>query len=138
MPRPILLYDGVCGFCNRMVQFILRRDRNAVFRFAALQSAFAREILARHGAIPVELDTFYVVLHHKQAEESLLPRSEAVLFVFKKLGGFWRALGAIGRVVPRPLLDFAYRTIANNRYRLFGRYDECPIPPPEVRARFLD
>ena len=63
MSHPILLYDGVCGLCNRFVQFILRRDRDAVFRFAALQSAFAATILARHGANPSALDTVYVVVN---------------------------------------------------------------------------
>jgi len=64
MPPPILLYDGVCGLCNRLVQFILRRDRNAVFRFASLQSALAARILTRHGANPRDLDTVAVVVNH--------------------------------------------------------------------------
>jgi len=65
MPHSILLYDGVCVLCNRLVQFILRRDREAIFRFAALQSPFAARILSRHGANPTDLDTVYLVLNHE-------------------------------------------------------------------------
>ena len=81
MSHPILLYDGGCGLCNRFVQFILRRDRNAVFRFASLQSALAAPILTRHGANPGVLDTVYVALNHELPNEYLLTRSDAVLFV---------------------------------------------------------
>ena len=76
-PHPIVLYDGVCGLCNRFVQFILLRDRNAIFRFASLQSALAARILARHGANPTDLDTVYVVINHELPDECLLPRSDA-------------------------------------------------------------
>ena len=90
MLHPIILYDGVCGLCNRLNQFVLRRDREGIFRFASLQSPLAARILARHGSNPQDLDTVYVVLNHdltKQAQwdERLLPRSEAVIFVLKRL-----------------------------------------------------
>lgn len=138
MPFPILLYDGVCGLCNRLTQFILRHDRNAIFRFAALQSAFAAPILTRHGAHPADLDTVYVVIHHNQPGESLLPRSDAILFVLQQLGGFWRLAARLLALVPRLVLDWAYRVVARNRYRIFGRYDTCPLPTEATRARFLD
>src|ERR1039458_3720990 len=89
MSHPILLYDGVCGLCNRIVQFTLRRDRNAFFRFASLQSAFTAAILARHGADPSDLNTFYVVVNHELPNESLLSRSDAGIFVLKELPGPW-------------------------------------------------
>src|SRR5229473_2760258 len=100
MPHPILLYDGVCGLCNRFVQFILHRDRNAVFRFASLQSALTGRILARHGANPTDLDTVYVVINHELPDESLLARSDAVVFVLKQLGGFWRRAAFLLQLLP--------------------------------------
>jgi predicted DCC family thiol-disulfide oxidoreductase YuxK len=141
--HPILLYDGVCGLCNRSVQFILRHDSTAIFRFASLQSALANGILVRRGADPADLDTVYVVLDHVpnaegQPNESLLSRSDAVVFVLKQLGGLWRAIGLTLQIVPRPLRDWLYRRVANNRYRIFGRHETCPVPTEAMRARFLD
>jgi predicted DCC family thiol-disulfide oxidoreductase YuxK len=138
MPPPILLYDGVCGLCNRLVQFILHRDRHAIFRFASLQSPLAARILVRHGADPADLDTVYVVLNHDQSDESLLARSDAVVFILKQLGGVWRTFAFLSQRVPRLVRDWAYRLVARHRYRIFGRYDTCPLPTEATRARFLD
>ena len=84
--HPILLYDGICGLCNRMVHFVLRRDPAAVFRFAALQSELATRILTRHGADARDLDTVYVVVNYELADEQLLSRSDAVSLIFQHLG----------------------------------------------------
>jgi predicted DCC family thiol-disulfide oxidoreductase YuxK len=156
--HPILLYDGVCGLCNRLVQFILRRDRDGIFRFAALQSSFASEILARRGLDPADLDTVYVVLNYdptagnrkqatpasevqltqSQPAESLLSRSDAIIFVLGHLGAWWAFAGAIIRVTPRFTRNWGYNLVAHTRYRIFGRYDTCPLPTAETRSRFLD
>jgi len=138
MPPPILLYDGVCGLCNRFVQFTLRHDRSAAFRFAALQGPLAAGILARHGVNSSDLDTVYVVLNRDQPDESLLARSDAVLFVLQQLGGIWRPAARVFRLIPRMLRNWVYQLVARNRYRLFGRYDSCPLPTEETRGRFLD
>ena len=138
MANPILLYDGVCGLCNRMTQFVLRRDGEAVFRFAALESAFAAAILARHGAATKNLDTVCIVVNHNQPGEILLPRSDAVVFILRELGGIWNVAGGVLGLFPRPIRDCGYRLIARNRYRIFGRYDSCPLPSTATRARFLD
>jgi len=143
MPHPIILYDGVCGLCNRLNQFVLRHDREGIFRFASLQSPLAARILARHGANPQDLDTVYVVLNHDltkeaQADERLLPRSDAVIYVLKRLGGIWRLLGLYLQLVPRFLRDWEYRVIARKRYRAFGRFETCSLPSAETRDRFLD
>lgn len=138
MPFPILLYDGFCGLCNHLVHFILRRDRNSVFRFASLQSAFAGRILTRHGADPRDLDTVYVVVNHELRDERLLPRSDAVIFVVKQLGGIWTPFAHLLRILPRPIRDWGYRLVARNRYRVFGRSQGCFLPSPETRDRFLD
>lgn len=136
--HPILLYDGVCGLCNRLTQFILRYDRLAIFRFAALQSAFSANILTRHGANPSDLDTFYVVVNYNDDNEELLTRSDAAIFVLRQLGGIWRLASFILSITPRFFRDWIYNIVAKNRYRIFGRYDTCPIPTAETRARFLD
>ena len=137
-PNPILLYDGVCGLCNRSVQFVLRHDRNDQFRFAALQSELAGEMLERHGIHAVDLDTVYLVTAYGQAAESLVNRSDAAIAVLRELGGFWGLVAAFLSLVPRFLRNWAYNRIAASRYRLFGKYDACPLPDPKDRHKFLD
>ncbi len=138
MSHPILLYDGVCGLCNRFVQFILRRDRNAVFRFASLQSALAATILARHGASLTALDTVYVAVNHEFPDEYLLSRSDAAIFVLKQLPGLGRSAAVLMQCMPKFLRDAAYNVIARNRYAIFGRSQVCPLPRDQDRPRFLD
>jgi predicted DCC family thiol-disulfide oxidoreductase YuxK len=136
--HPVLLYDGVCGLCNRLVQFILRHDRAGAFRFASLQSDLAARILARHGRDVHDLDTMYVVVNHDAPAEALFARSDAVRFVFTQLGGIWRASAIMLKLLPHSLCDFTYNAIARRRYRIFGRSETCILPAPENRARFLD
>jgi predicted DCC family thiol-disulfide oxidoreductase YuxK len=138
MTHPILLYDGVCGLCNRLNQFVLRRDPTGIFRFASLQSALAARILARHGADAADLDTVYVVVNPEQPDEYLLARSDAVIFVLKQLGTFWGLMGFVLQFEPRFLRDWGYRVVARNRYRFFGQSETCFLPSPENRDRFLD
>jgi len=137
MPHPILLYDGVCGLCNGFVQFILRHDRQAIFRFASLQSSLAARILARHNFNPSDLDTVYVVVD-PDANEFLLSRSDAVLFILKQLGGFWRLAALLLQLPPKFVRDLAYNTVARHRYRIFGRSETCVLPSTQDRNRFLD
>jgi predicted DCC family thiol-disulfide oxidoreductase YuxK len=134
---PLILYDGVCGLCNRLNRFVLARDPAGRFRFAALQSPLAHAILTRHGRDPGDLDTLYLVLSRGRRDERLLRKSDAALWILKELGGSWRAAGIL-RVVPRWARDLAYDLVARTRYRLFGRYETCPVPDPRHRARFLD
>lgn len=135
--NPIVLYDGVCGLCNRLVKFILKRDLNGRFRFASLQSEFAATLLKRHGANAKDLDTFYVVIDQGNPDERVLMRSDAILFVVKTLGGVWK-IASVGRVVPKVIRDALYRLVARNRYRVFGKHESCMLPSPEHRAKFLD
>jgi predicted DCC family thiol-disulfide oxidoreductase YuxK len=128
---PVLLYDGVCGFCNATVRFILRRDRRGTLRFAALQSAFARQVVERHPEL-AGIDSLVWV-----EGERIWIRSSAALRAAQYLGGRWRALLLL-RAVPRPVRDAFYDLFARHRYRLFGRSDRCVPPPLAWRARFLD
>jgi predicted DCC family thiol-disulfide oxidoreductase YuxK len=133
----LLLYDGVCGLCNRLTQFVLRHDRSDRFRYASLQGSRAGDLLCRYQRDARDLDTVYVVADYGGPGERLLWKSRAILFVLGQLGGPWRLGGILG-ILPRPILDRAYDFIARRRYRWFGRYDSCPLPAPGVREKFLD
>ena len=135
--NPIVLYDGVCGLCNRLNQFLLERDPGDVFRFASLQSDFAREVLTSHGANPDDLDTVYVIVDSGQPTERLLLRSDAILYLLSRLKGIWK-LGGIGRVLPKALRDGVYKIVARNRYKVFGKYETCMLPDPRYRHKFLE
>ena len=140
MPAPegdhLLLYDGVCGMCDGLIQFVLRRDKR-VFDFAALQSPAAHAALARFGGNADVLTTMYVVVDYRGAAPALLAKSRAALFVMARLGGPWRA-GALLGVLPTSLLDYLYDIVARYRYRVFGQHEHCPMPRPEFRSRFID
>lgn len=135
--RHLLLYDGVCGLCNRVTRFVLRFDRREVFDFAPLQSATGRDFLLRLGENPGELNTFYVAAGYRTRQPRILSKSRAALFVITALGWPWRLFGLF-RLVPAPLLDVCYDVVARRRYQVFGRYDTCPMPSPEQRRRFID
>ena len=138
MNQLIVFYDGVCGLCNRLVQFLLKRDTHDRLRFASLQSDFAARVLGRHGIDPKDLDTVHVVENYDQAIEQVLNRSDAILRAGRELGGLWSFASKLGSVVPRPLRNLFYRFVATNRYRVFGKYETCMLPQPGHRAKFLD
>lgn len=134
----LILYDGVCGLCSRVIQMVAPRDRDGVFHYAPLQSAHAQALLRRHGRDPSDLDTFYVVTGHRSPAPALLARSDAALFIARTLGGSWRWAGALARLLPRRVRDWGYDRLAAHRYRLFGRSDRCLLPAPEYRRRLVD
>lgn len=134
--HPVLLYDGVCGLCNRLNWFVLRRDSDNRFRFAPLQSSFAREILRRYEKDSRDLDTVYLIVDYGEPGEHLLSEADAILEIFRALGGVWKLVAAL-RVLPQSVLNLGYHLVARNRYRLFGRFDSCPLPSPEQRAKFF-
>jgi predicted DCC family thiol-disulfide oxidoreductase YuxK len=135
---PIILYDGVCGLCDRLVRFILKRDKRDVLRLASQQSEFAAEILRRHGVNPERLDTVYLVLNHQQPSERLLPRSDAASEILSQLGGIWHLPAGILRLFPHGIRDRLYNLVARRRYQVFGKYESCPIPDSKDRHKFLD
>jgi predicted DCC family thiol-disulfide oxidoreductase YuxK len=134
--QAIVLYDGVCGLCNRVTQFILPRDRKNRFLFAALQSETGRAILQRHHR-PVEvLDTFYVVLDHQGDHERLIARGRAALYIARALGFPWSWF-SLARILPDAILDPLYDFVARRRYAWFGKLEACAIPKPEHKSRFI-
>jgi len=130
--HPVLLFDGVCNLCDGLVQFIIKRDQKARFRFASLQSEIGQALAEQAGLEPTNMGT--AILY--DGEEFHL-KSDMALGVARQLGGFWSVF-VIFRMVPRSIRDGVYDWIARNRYKWFGQKDECMIPTPELKSRFLD
>ena len=135
--KHLLFFDGVCVLCNHTVHFIHARDRGDVFHFAQLQGELARDILARHGKDAAALDGVYLLADQGSAHERLLWKYAAVRFVLKQLGGAWKGLAWLMGVLPSRVGDFFYDRVARSRYQLVGKYEQCPIPSPELRRKFV-
>ena len=129
--RPIVLFDGVCGLCDRFVQFVLHHDREGVVRFAPLQSDIAGSLLREFG-LPAEGLSFIVVIIGKKS----FIKSAAVLEIFRFLPRGWRYL-SLFRIIPVVISDTVYDFTARHRYRWFGKYDTCTVPDENQRKRFL-
>jgi predicted DCC family thiol-disulfide oxidoreductase YuxK len=135
--KAIVLYDGVCGLCNRAVQFLLKRDRLDRLQFASLQSDLAARVLPRHGMDPKGLDTVYAVLNYGEPNETLLGKGDAFLFFAGVIGGFW-SVARVVKVVPRPVRNWLYDFVARHRYQVFGKSESCMLPDPKQRHKFLE
>jgi len=133
----LVLYDGVCGLCNRLTQFILKRDFTDRFRFASLQGSLAHDLLQRYGRDADNLNTVYVIVDVNGATEHLLSKGRAVIHVLKSLGGAWK-LARVFDLLPLAVVDAFYAFVARHRYRWFGRYEACAVPTAHDRAKFLD
>lgn len=129
--RPVIFFDGVCGLCDHFVDFVIARDGKRRFLFAPLQGITAADLLN----VPDDATFDSVVLWD---DGKMFQKSTAVVRILWKLGGVWRALGAILWLVPWPLRNVGYRMVARWRYRLFGRKEVCRMPKPDERERFLD
>lgn len=129
----VVLFDGVCNVCNDSVKFILARDTAGYFRFASLQSDVAKQLLAPFGLAEMPLETMALIEGGR-----VYLRSSAVLGVARRLGGGWRILSLLGRLVPRRVRDALYAFLVRHRYRWFGQSEQCLVPTPAVRERFLD
>ena len=134
--RALLLYDGVCALCNGVVKFLMKRDRLDRFRFAPLQSDLGREVLA-HFDIHSFPDGVVLVSDALTSGERIYRRSDAVQESLQQLGAPWKQMGKALTLLPRFLREWGYGVIARYRYRLFGRYNTCPMPSPEQRSRLL-
>ena len=127
--NPIVLFDGVCNFCNGSVNFIIEHDKRGYFRFAPLQSEIGKEYIEKFGLS--ELDSVILV-----EDEKVYTHSTAALKIARQLDGPWSWFYAL-IIIPRPVRDFFYKLFAKYRYRLFGKQDACMLPTPEIRSRFL-
>lgn len=131
MDQRLVLFDGECNLCDRLVQFTITRDRRGVIRYAALQSDAGQKLLREHSLSDTDMDTFVFIEDGKA-----YVRSGAALRLVRHFGGWWPALSVL-LAVPRPLRDFLYRIVAQNRYRWFGKKPQCMLMKPEYRDRFL-
>ena len=139
LPEPagaVIVFDGVCVLCNGWVAFLLRHDRRGRYRYAAMQSDAGRALLASHGLDPDDPASFLLVERDVGAQPRISTESDAIRRVLAGLGGSWRVAHLVA-LLPRPLRDAAYRWLARNRYRWFGRHEACSVPAPEHRQRFL-
>ncbi|HRJ89683.1 MAG: thiol-disulfide oxidoreductase DCC family protein [Blastocatellia bacterium] len=127
----IILFDGVCNFCNASVNFVIARDRAGYFKFAPLQSEIGEDVIERHGIDTTETDSVILV-----EDNFAYTHSTAALRIARRLDGLWSWLFLL-IVIPRPIRDVFYRLFARYRYRLFGRQDACMMPTPDIRDRFL-
>ena len=134
--RHLVLFDGYCGLCTAFVQFVLPRDPGGIFRFASLSSPEGRTMVTSHGGDPDDVSTVYVVADYQTPDARALTRSRAALFVLGALEWPWKALTLFG-VLPTLLLDSVYDFLARNRYRVFGRREQCLMPRPEWQDRFI-
>ena len=131
--QPVLLIDGVCNLCVSSVKFVLKRDPKQQFRFASLQSPIAKTLLgATHQDAITRLDSVVLI-----DEKGVWHKSSAALRTLKKLSGLWWLL-SIFMIIPKPIRDRAYDFIGSQRYRIFGRTEQCWIPDQNIRHRFLD
>lgn len=129
--NPIILFDGVCNLCNHSVQFVIRHDNKKLFRFAALQSEIGQQLMKQNDLESAGNNTIILIQSNKH-----FTRSTAALLVCKQLNGAWKILfGFI--IVPQFLRDAVYNFVAKNRFRFFGKKDECMIPTKDLMDRFL-
>jgi predicted DCC family thiol-disulfide oxidoreductase YuxK len=135
--RPIVLYDGVCGLCNRVIQLLLRVDRGGVLRFAPLESPLAVSLLKQFPAAPMEPEGVILISNALTPGQRIFRRSDAVSEALRLTGGGWRRLGFLVRLVPRAVREWGYGIVARYRYRLFGKFATCPIPTEAQRSRIL-
>ena len=127
----IILFDGVCNFCNASINFIIDHDPEKRFKFAPLQSDLGQSVLKQFNKNTKDFDSVILL-----KDNQLYQKSEAALEIVKHLSGAWKYL-SIFSILPTFFLDFFYDIIAKNRYRIFGKTETCRIPTPELRERFL-
>ncbi|MEO6949519.1 MAG: thiol-disulfide oxidoreductase DCC family protein [Ginsengibacter sp.] len=130
--RGIILFDGVCNLCNGAVNFVIKRDKKSVFKFAAIQSEEAKNLMMEGDFQSEDLKTFILLLN-----ERFYTKSTAALKVCRYLSGLWPMLYWF-MIIPKFIRDFIYNIISRNRYKWFGRKESCTIPTPELQSKFLN
>jgi len=129
---PVILFDGVCNFCNYWVNFAIKRDKQKQLRFTPLQGETAKQLLPRYQINPSSLSSVVFIDNGK-----VYTQSSAALRICKHLDGGWKLFFAL-IIIPKFIRDFFYNIIARNRYKWFGKKESCMIPPPDWKERFLD
>ncbi|MDI9878691.1 thiol-disulfide oxidoreductase DCC family protein [Flectobacillus longus] len=130
-PNDLILFDGVCNFCNSSINFVIDHDTQKRFKFASLQSEVGQQYLAQFSRNTSDFDSVLLIKNGQ-----LFEKSDAALQIARYLDGAWKGLYFF-RWIPRAIRDIIYDLIAKNRYRIFGKSDACRLPNPEIRERFL-
>ena len=130
--KKIILFDGVCNLCNNAIQFIIKRDRKDIFRYAALQSELGQQLTKERGIDTQLVDSMILI----EPGVAYFVKSDAALEISKEFGGLWSILHLFSWL-PSALRNPIYDFVARNRYRWFGKKDQCMIPTPELQAKFL-
>lgn len=128
----IILFDGVCNLCNGFVQFLIKRDKKARFKFASLQSASGQSLLLKFGLPTADFHSFIYI-----KGDNYYTKSTAALNVLKDIGRQWQ-LFYVFILIPKFIRDFIYSAIAKKRYKLFGKRETCMVPTPDINNRFLE
>ena len=129
----IILFDGVCNLCNNAVNFIIKRDKNSVFRYASLQSDIGQKLTTERGIDTTKIDSILLI----DPGTAWYEKSTAALQIAKQLSGIFPLL-SVFLIFPKSFRDWIYDIIAKNRYKWFGKKDQCMIPTPELKALFID
>jgi predicted DCC family thiol-disulfide oxidoreductase YuxK len=131
--KHIILFDGVCNFCNSSVRFVMKRDKKDLYRYASLQSDLGRQMTEERGIDTSEIDSTILII----PDQAYYIKSDAALQISKNLSGLYPLLNVFS-IIPTSIRDFFYDIVARNRYKWFGKKEECQIPTPEERSKFLD
>ncbi|MDR3653027.1 MAG: thiol-disulfide oxidoreductase DCC family protein [Paludibacter sp.] len=128
---PVILFDGICNLCSAWVQFLIRRDKKSIFKFASIQSDTGQQLIDSVGESKVTQNTIVYL-----KDNQMFVESAAVLEILKDLGGIWQVF-AVFQLIPKSIRDGVYRFIAKRRYSIFGKRAACLLPSPENQKRFL-
>lgn len=131
--KKTILFDGVCNLCNRSVQYIIKRDKNDVFRFGPLQGEIGKALVAERGIDTTKVDSIILI----DPGVAYFVKSDAAIEIAKEIGGAW-AVFSLFQWVPVTIRNFVYDIIAKYRYRWFGKKDQCMVPTSELKAKFLE
>ncbi|MCF8714382.1 DUF393 domain-containing protein [Joostella atrarenae] len=132
--KKIILFDGVCNLCNSSVQFVIKRDKKDVFRFASLQSEVGQRMLKERSIDSSQTDSIVLI----EPNVAYYTRSSAAIEIAKEIGGLWSLLSVFNYILPESIRDSIYNFIAKNRYKWFGKKENCPLPTAEEKAKFID
>lgn len=130
--KKIILFDGVCNLCNGSVQFVIKRDKKDVFRYAAIQSEVGEQLIAERHIDTSQVDSIILI----EPGVAYFTKSDAALEIAGELGGLWK-LTSVFKWIPKSIRDVIYDFVARNRYKWFGKQESCMIPTPELKAKFL-
>ncbi|NDV42970.1 thiol-disulfide oxidoreductase DCC family protein [Flagellimonas sediminis] len=130
--KKIILFDGVCNLCNGSVQFVIKRDKKDIFRYAAIQSEIGRQLITERHIDTRQVDSIILI----EPGVAYFTKSDAALEIAGELGGLWKVT-SIFKWIPKSIRDVIYDFVARNRYKWFGKQESCMIPTPELKAKFL-